>query len=209
MVGIHAAFTCSDDTLQASAALAQDLGVGVHIHVSEGREDADAAARLRALAADNWLLVHCVHLKDELHGTIAHNPRSNMNNAVGYAQPARFKNKVILGTDGIGADMMEEARLAYVAHRADDVYATPETSWSWLAHGSDFFPESLNDIVTWNYDHMDDPWHLAFTTAIRPVSIIADGAQVLANGLPSRVDIQEVRAKAAEQSKRLHAKLAA
>jgi len=209
MVGIHAAFTCSDDTLQASAALAQDLGVGVHIHVSEGREDADAAARLRALAADNWLLVHCVHLKDELHGTIAHNPRSNMNNAVGYAQPARFKNKVILGTDGIGADMMEEARLAYVAHRADDVYATPETSWSWLAHGSDFFPESLNDIVTWNYDHMDDPWHLAFTTAIRPVSIIADGAQVLENGLPSRVDIQEVRAKAAEQSKRLHAKLAA
>ena len=209
MVGIHAAFTCSEDTLQASAALARDLGVGVHIHVSEGREDADAAARLRDLAADNWLLVHCVHLKDELHGTIAHNPRSNMNNAVGYAQPARFKNKVILGTDGIGADMMEEARLAYVAHRADDVYATPETSWSWLAHGSDFFPESLNDIVTWNYDHMDDPWHLAFTTGIRPVSIIADGAQILANGLPSRVDIQEVRAKAAEQSKRLHAKLAA
>lgn len=209
MVGIHAAFTCSDDTLQASTDLAQDLGVGVHIHVSEGREDADAAARLRDLAGDNWLLVHCVHLSDDLRGTIAHNPRSNMNNAVGYAQPARFKNRVILGTDGIGADMMEEARLAYVANRADDIHATPETSWSWLANGSVFFPDAQNDLVTWNYDHMDDPWHLAFTTGVKPISITADGKQLLANGIPSRVDLHEVRAKAAEQSKRLHAKLAA
>ena len=30
-------------------------------------------------------------------------------------------NPVVLGTDGIGADMLEEMRLAYVAHRDDDV----------------------------------------------------------------------------------------
>ena len=41
-----------------------------------------------------------------------------MNNAVGYARPARRPNPVVLGTDGIGADMLEEFRLAYVAHRA-------------------------------------------------------------------------------------------
>ena len=36
MVGVHAAFTCTDDTLAAAAGLAADLGVGVHIHVAEG-----------------------------------------------------------------------------------------------------------------------------------------------------------------------------
>ena len=111
-VGIHAAFTCSDATLESAAGLAADLGVGVHVHVAEGPDDAGAGARLAPLARADWLLVHCVHLQNELPGTIAHNPRSNMNNAVGYAQPKRFSNPVVLGTDGIGADMLEEFRLA-------------------------------------------------------------------------------------------------
>ena len=62
MVGVHAAFTCSDETLEAAAGLAADLGVGVHVHVAEGVVDADAGERLAPLAADDWLLVHCVHL---------------------------------------------------------------------------------------------------------------------------------------------------
>ena len=135
MVGVHAAFTCGDDTLAEAAGLARDLGVGVHVHVAEGRVDASAGERLEPLAADDWLLVHCVHLDRDLPGTIAHNPRSNMNNAVGYARPAARPNPVVLGTDGIGADMLEEFRLAYVAHRADDVSASPDTAWSWLEQG--------------------------------------------------------------------------
>ena len=142
MVGVHAAFTCTDDTLAAAAGLAADLGVGVHIHVAEGPHDADAGARLARLAADDWLLVHCVGLDRDLPGTIAHNPRSNMNNGVGYARPARRPNAVVLGTDGIGADMLEEFRLAYVAHRADDVTPRPDTAWSWLTNGHRFVPES-------------------------------------------------------------------
>src|SRR5262249_45220042 len=39
MVGVHAAFTCSDATLEAAAGLARDLGVGVHVHVAEGMID--------------------------------------------------------------------------------------------------------------------------------------------------------------------------
>ena len=46
LVGIHAAFTCTDETLEAAAALARDLGTGVHVHVAEGIDDADAAKRL-------------------------------------------------------------------------------------------------------------------------------------------------------------------
>ena len=208
MVGVHAAFTCSDDTLEAAAGLASDLGVGVHIHVAEGPEDVAAGERLQRLAADDWLLVHCVQLDRDLPGTIAHNPRSNMNNAVGYAAPARRANRVVLGTDGIGADMLEEFRLAYVAHRADDVLASPDTAWSWLADGWNLVPEARDDVVTWSYDHADSPWHVAFTPGMRALQVQASGGELLLDdGRPTRVDLEEVRAHAAEQSARLHQRL--
>ncbi len=38
-VGVHAAFTCTDDTLEAAAGIAADHGVGVHVHVAEGPVD--------------------------------------------------------------------------------------------------------------------------------------------------------------------------
>jgi cytosine/adenosine deaminase-related metal-dependent hydrolase len=210
MVGVHAAFTCTDDTLHAAAGLAADLGVGVHIHVAEGPGDIPAGARLESLAADDWLLVHCVYLDRSLSGTIAHNPRSNMNNAVGYAAPARRfpANRVVLGTDGIGADMLEEMRLAYVAHRADDVLASPETAWQWLENGYALIPEAQHDRVTWNYDHADSPWHVAFTPGVRALDVVSGTGEVLLrDGRPTRVDIDEVRARASEQAQRLFARL--
>lgn len=208
MVGVHAAFTCSDATLEAAAGLATDMGVGVHLHVAEGPVDSAAGARLASLAGDDWLLVHCVHLDRDLPGTIAHNPRSNMNNAVGYARPARRPNRVVLGTDGIGADMLEEMRLVYVAHRADDVLASPQVAWDWLFAGHELVPEARLDVVTWNYDHADSPWHVAFTPGIRALEVIAaNGEVLLRDGRPTRVDLDEVRAKAAEQARRLHSLL--
>ena len=155
MVGVHAAFTCSDDTLATAAALAEQHEVGVHIHVAEGIDDIAAGARLQHLARDNWLLVHCVHLDRPLPGMIAHNPRSNMNNGVGYAAPTAKGNAVLLGTDGIGADMLEEARLAYVRLREYDLLESPDTVWTWLENGYLFFPEARDDSVVWNYPHAD------------------------------------------------------
>jgi len=208
LVGVHAAFTCRDETLEAAAGLAADLGVGVHVHVAEGPEDHAAGARLDRLAREDWLLVHCVSLDRDLPGTIAHNPRSNMNNGVGYAAPARRSNPVVLGTDGIGADMLEEFRLAYVAHRADDVLASPDTAWSWLEQGFALVPEARDDVVTWNYDHVDSAWHVAFTPGTRALRVVrGDGEVLLDGGRPTRVDLDEVRAKAAEQAARLHALL--
>ncbi|MET0459429.1 MAG: amidohydrolase family protein [Ilumatobacteraceae bacterium] len=208
MVGVHAAFTCSDETLAAAAGLAADLGVGVHIHVAEGPDDTGAGERLLPLAREDWLLVHCVQLDGDLPGTIAHNPRSNMNNGVGYARPARRPNDIVLGTDGIGADMLEEFRLAYVAHRADDLTAVPDTAWSWLTNSYRFVPESADDVVTWTYDHADSPWHVAFTPGMRVSDVVAgDGEVLVADGRPTRVDLAEVRAHGAEQSARLFARL--
>lgn len=205
MVGVHAAFTCTDDSLVAAAELAVAHGVGVHIHVAEGADDLGAENRLRDLANDDWLLVHGVHLPDDhgVRGTIVHNPRSNMNNSVGYADPARFSNPIALGTDGIGADMLSEFQLAYVRHRESDVSASPDAAWSWLATGWDLVPEARSDRVRWSYDSIE-PWHLAFTPTVRALDVDVDGEPVLRNGVATRVDGDEVRAKAGEQATRLH-----
>ena len=207
-VGVHAAFTCTDETLESAAGLAAELGVGVHIHVAEGETDAGAADRLRNLTADDWLLVHGVHLADDhgLTGTIVHNPRSNMNNSVGYSRPARFTNPVALGSDGIGADMLDEFRVAYVRHREHDVTASPETAWGWLATGWDLFPEARHDRVTWSYDPMD-PWRLAFTPGVGPTRVEVDGETVWVDGASTKVDPVEIRARAAEEAARLHRRL--
>ncbi len=208
LVGVHAAFTCSDESLAGAAALADEYGVGVHIHVAEGPGDVDAPKRLAGLTNDRWLLSHCVHLPTEhdLKGTILHNPRSNLNNGVGYADPARFSNPVALGTDGIGANMIESFRLAYVMQRSVDVTVGPDPAWSWLENGWNLIPEARNDQVTWSYDPMD-PWHIAFTAGIHPVEVRVEGEVVFADGAPTRVDAKEIRAKAREQAARLHARL--
>ncbi len=207
MVGLHAAFTCSDETIEAAAALATEHGVGVHVHVAEGPDDADAVERLAPYAADDWLLIHGVHLPDDhgLRGTIVHNPRSNMNNAVGYARPARFTNPVALGTDGIGADMLEEFRLAYARLRESDVTATPERPWEWLEGGRRVLPAAIDDEVVWPV--AVDPWSLAFTTGVHPLQVEVGGEVVWADGAPTRVDAEEIRIRSAEAARRLWARM--
>jgi len=169
-VGVHAAFTCTDETLQAAADLALELGVGVHIHVAEDVVDSRAADRLRHLATDDWLLVHGVHLADDhgLRGTIVHNPRSNRGNGVGEARPERFRHNLIaLGTDGIDADLHAEAAAA-----------GPDGE-RWLANNYLLFPEARDDLVT------DD-------------EVVVAGEVVWRDGTSTRVDVEEIRAKAAE-----------
>ena len=151
-----------------------------------------------------------MHLPDDhgLAGTVVHNPRSNMNNAVGYARPARFAdNPVALGTDGIGSDMLDEFRVAYARLRESDVTASPEAAWQWLSAGWDLIPEARgDDRVTWNYAPME-PWHLAFSPGVRPERVEVAGEVVWADGEPTRVDAAEVRAKAAEAAQRLFRRL--
>jgi cytosine/adenosine deaminase-related metal-dependent hydrolase len=209
MVGAHACFTLSDESLDAVAGLAADLDVGVHIHVGEDAVDRGAGDRLRAHATDRWLLAHAVHVDPPLPGTIGHNPRSNLNNAVGYARPTRWAaagNRVALGSDGIGAAMLDEAALAFVCHRADDVTATPEAAWSWLQAGAALVPEVLEDEVTWRADRVD-PWYLAYTPGVRAERVVVDGQVVVDQGRCTRVDGDRIRARAWEEARRLWARL--
>ncbi len=134
LTGAHASFTLSDDAMDALAALAAERGASVHVHVAEDRADnEDCAARYGTSLVDRFdrhrllgsrsLFAHCVHLAPEeieaVHrkgGWIAHNPRSNMNNCVGYA-PTPALRRAALGTDGIDGDMFAEARAAYLKMR--------------------------------------------------------------------------------------------
>lgn len=139
MVGAHASFTLSEETLAACVDLAVEAGAGIHIHVAEDAADQrDAEARFAkrvvtrlaeagALTSDA-VVAHCIHLDDgeiatirDSGATVAHNPTSNMNNSVGRAPVARLGDRVALGTDGIGADMFAEARAAYFRARDEDV----------------------------------------------------------------------------------------
>jgi len=70
------------------------------------------------------VLVHGVHLseRDLVRVTSAgswlvHNPRSNMNNAVGHAPVEQFGERAALGTDGWPADMLAELRFAHFRGR--------------------------------------------------------------------------------------------
>jgi len=134
MIGGHASFTLSPESLDRLREVAQRTGGSLHIHVAEDKADvedcrarygAGLAERLNAhgLLAARTLLAHCVHLTDaevaEAHARgcwIAHNPRSNMNNAVGYAPTAALK-RAALGTDGMDGDMLAETRAAYLKMR--------------------------------------------------------------------------------------------
>ena len=52
-----------------------------------------------------------------------------------------------------------------------------------------------------------DPWHLAFTTGVKPVNIEIDGEKVMENGEFTKIDADEIKAKAAEAAIRLFRKL--
>jgi putative selenium metabolism protein SsnA len=147
MVGAHASFTLSDESLDLVAEVVRDRSSSLHVHVAEDRADvedcrrrsgAGIVERLRRhdLLARRAILVHGVHLtQDELREAqsggawVIHCPRSNMNNAVGHAPTAAFR-RAALGTDGLDEDMLAEARVAFLrmrdAGRADAFAAVLE-----------------------------------------------------------------------------------
>ncbi|MFO0788274.1 MAG: amidohydrolase family protein [Pirellulales bacterium] len=132
LVGAHASFTINEDTLIGCVELAKRLGVGVHIHVAEDPVDAKITGerfgcgllerfqRTGLLDVPGTIFGHGTHLSEgEIEVVnerellqLAHNPSSNMNNGVGYTRVAKFARPPQLGTDGIGADMWREARVA-------------------------------------------------------------------------------------------------
>jgi putative selenium metabolism protein SsnA len=223
MVGAHAAFTLCDDTAAAIADVARRHAAGVHIHVAEDAIDArkDGSSTVAWLAArglldERTLLAHAVHVDDAdveriraAGAHVAHNARSNANNAVGYARPGRFGDRLLLGTDGIGADMRAEAQAAFFAARehahAVEVVAALERNRTFAAAHFGLTGGELTDRVVLDYqsptpldeDNLDG--HLLFGLgAARVNDVIVDGRVVVRDGVCINVDEERIYARARE-----------
>lgn len=136
--GLHASLSLSDKTLADCLDTAQDLNSGFHIHVAEHEADEydsleKYGKRVVARLADagilgpKTILAHCVHIDPaemalmRATGTwVTHQPRSNMNNAVGAADVEgmlRLGIPVCLGNDGFSNNMWAEWKTAYLLHK--------------------------------------------------------------------------------------------
>lgn len=133
LFGLHAAFTLSPKTLDRASTMAHDLNAGFHVHVAEGASDvafnvehygARVVERLEkaGILGDKTMAAHCVHVTPKeieilarTNTMVAHNPQSNLNNAVGIADLIGFHKAGItagIGTDAMTVAMLEEARVS-------------------------------------------------------------------------------------------------
>jgi len=67
---------------------------------------------------------------------LIHNARSNMNNHVGYHSRLSSCMNTALGTDGIGADMYEELKIAYFKNRDAGAMLQPDDFLGMLDRGN-------------------------------------------------------------------------
>lgn len=137
MLGPHAPYTCPPDYLEKVMDYADQLKVGIHIHLSEtlsevsdikkayGKRPVELMHEI-GLFDRHVLGAHLVHINEseieilaEKNVGVAHNPQSNMKLASGIAPVTKMLEKgipVALGTDGASSnnnlDMMEEIRSA-------------------------------------------------------------------------------------------------
>jgi putative selenium metabolism protein SsnA len=233
LVGAHAAFTLSDATCEEIAEVSVRRQAGVHIHLAEDSVDAkkDGWATLewlrqRGLFGARSLFAHAVNVDDadaqrivEVGARVVHNPRSNLNNRVGYARPSRFGESLLLGTDGIGADMRAEAQAAFLAAREFGDSLDPSAA---LERNRDFagflFGSRLGrieagapaDLVVYDYraptplESHNFGGHLLFGLGGAPVRhALVNGELVLRDGVSTRVDEEALYSKAREEARRL------
>jgi len=138
MYSIHASFTVSDEHIKKVLEYAKKYPAPITIHTSEGLVDLyhnlerygkRTVERLYdvGLLGPNTVLAHAVHVNDDelelikkTDTKVAHNPMSNMLNAVGVSPVPKMLNLGItigLGNDGFIFDSFENIRTAFLIHK--------------------------------------------------------------------------------------------
>jgi putative selenium metabolism protein SsnA len=220
--GLHASLTLSDETL-ADCVAAAPAGTGFHIHAAEGSADQEdsllksgqrVVERLHAagILGPRSILAHCVHVDpwemEILRDTqtwVTHQPRSNMNNAVGVADvPSMLRGgvNVGLGNDGFSNDMFTEMKTAYLVHKLQraDPRAMGGYDVMQLAYANNarlarvFWPDAplgeltvgaYADVIFVDYHPFTElsagnlPWHILFGIGGSAVTTTIAGGQVL------------------------------
>lgn len=149
MVAPHAPYTCSSDYIKKTVALAKELDIGIHIHLSEtikevedsyekyGKSPVKHVSDL-GLFDVNTTAAHCVHLSDEdidilsaKSVNVINNPGSNLKLGNGFAEVDKLISKGVnlaLGTDGSASNnnlnMFEEINLAAIVNKAVNLSST-------------------------------------------------------------------------------------
>ncbi|QGU32474.1 TRZ/ATZ family hydrolase [Thermochromatium tepidum] len=121
----HAPYSVSDGPLQRVASLAHELGVPIHIHLHETRDEVEQAVQARGerpfarldrlgLIGPALAAVHLTQLTDteiarlaETGASVVHCPESNLKLASGFCPVARLLEagvNVALGTDGAASN---------------------------------------------------------------------------------------------------------
>lgn len=149
MLGLHAPFTLSDQTLKEARQLMTDLDTAIHIHLAEDAFEQEFSQEhfnvspverlTRAgLLAPNTLLGHAVHLSEteyqqieNLGSAIVLNPDSNLNNAVGLPQYASLPERIPLlpGTDGMHASISHTLKQLFLLARGQGFFFERATAW--------------------------------------------------------------------------------
>jgi putative selenium metabolism protein SsnA len=242
--GLHAPLTLSDATLDECRAAAPE-GTGYHIHVSESTDDKGQVLDMARTWPVDWLnkhsilgprtiLAHGVHLDedemDQLADTqtwVTHQPRSNMNNAVGVADvEGMFEKgiKVCLGNDGFSNAMWDEWKTTYLLHKIhaldprkmNGMTVTQMAIYNNAALANVFFPEAkvgllavgaAADIIFVDYHSPTEltagnlPWHIlfGFQSDLVTTTIVA-GNILMKDRVLLTLDEAEIAAKSRESA---------
>ncbi len=137
LLGLHASFTISDETLQMASKIVEENDLGIHIHLCEDKIDREQSEkqfgllpveRLKKfkLLNEKSILSHGIHLTKSDYNTIAEygcaiafNPDSNMNNAVGLPDFNIIPEEIpiLMGTDGMNSNPIKSFKQLFLLLR--------------------------------------------------------------------------------------------
>ena len=218
LVGLHASFTVSDETVREAGALCLSLDTVMHVHLAEDLADVVDARRrgfhgpLERLIQlgdlpTGSILAHGVHLDEhevrsaESHGCwLVQNPRSNEGNGVGYPAALWASRRVALGTDGYPANMRAEldtlVRLAHAHPREEPAGAAGLGRRLEAGHALAAERFGAGALAA-------DRVELEAGGSCRASRVVIGGRAVVANGRLVAADLEEIRARAREEAPRL------
>lgn len=151
-IGAHAPFTLSDESLNELSKICETKKRGLHLHVCEDRFESsfsrfmyglDPIKRLDkfSLITNKSIIAHGVYIsEDEIEiinkkdAFLIHNPRSNMNNNVGYNEKLYKYKNVAIGTDGINHDLIMELATSFFKYKDNNKgYSFPLSTQDFLS----------------------------------------------------------------------------